>query len=364
MVQEAIKPLKDDITKLTGQVEPLKHRISELQYENEKMKEEIIQLQCYDRKDNLKFFGIQEQPYETKTDCKRTILNILRNSNIRIHPKGIENAYRIGPKQRDRSRPIVIKMFHAEEKELLFAKSQHVWDCTHIRIEEDFPPYIEADRKILKPILKAASQMTDQNGIQYRASMRLNKLNVNGTTYTTKTMSKLPPNLNPEKIATPTDGKTTAFFTASSPFSNHHLSDQVVEGKKFNCNEQYYMYKKATTFKDFDLASKILKEKDPGRQKNLGRRDNVANYSEPAWRERCIEIMKIGLKCKFDQNPRLKNLLLETGTTMLIEANPGDKFWGCGLSIQNPRIWKKNPYAGQAQNHMGLLLSELRREYK
>ena len=231
IVQEALKPFREEISKLKGEVEPLKHRVSELVCENTNMKEEIIQLQCYDRKDNLKFFGIQEEPYETKIDCKRTILNILRNSNIKLHPKGIENAYRIGPKQRNRSRPIVIKMFHAEEKELLLGKSEHIWYCTGIRIEEDFPPSIEADRKLLKPILKAANKKIDQNGIKYRASLRLNKLNINGTTYTTKTMNKLPTALNPEQISTPTDGKTTAFFTGSSPFSNHFIADQIVEGK-------------------------------------------------------------------------------------------------------------------------------------
>ena len=124
------------------------------------------------------------------------------------------------------------------------------------------------------------------------------------------------------------------------------------------------MYKKATTFKDYDSASKILKEKIPANQKNLGRRENIANYNETAWRERCIDIMETGLRSKFEQNPRLKDFLMKTGTTILVEANPGDKYWGAGIAIQNPRIWKKNPWVGEAKNHMGLLLTKLRREYR
>ena len=270
------------------------------------LQEEIVKLQCYDRKDNLKFVGISERAYETNIDCRRVILNILASSNIRLHPKVIQSAYRIGPKTKNRERSIVIKMFHAREKELVLAQSQHKWSCTRIRIEEAFPPAIEAQRKILKPILIAANQKKDQNGQTYRTSMRLNKLNVNGNIYTTKTMNKLQTSLDPEKIATPTNGKVTAFFTTSSPLSNHHIANQEVEGVEFNCNEQYYVYKKAKTCKHHDSAAQIMKERDPAKQKSLGRDENISNFKKSTWRERCNDIMQIGLKSKFDQNSRLK----------------------------------------------------------
>ena len=74
--------------------------------------------------------------------------------------------------------------------------------------------------------------------------------------------------------------------------------------------------------------------------------------------------MEEGLKHKFGQNPRLKQFLLATETTVLLEANPKDKFWGVGMSLRNPNIWKKNSWHGKAQNHLGRLLAELRRTYK
>ena len=66
-----------------------------------------------------------------------------------------------------------------------------------------------------------------------------------------------------------------------------------------------------------------------------------------------------GRKHKFDQNPRLEQFLINTGTTVLLEANPKDKFLGVGMSLRNPNIWKKNSWHGNSQNHLGRLLAEL-----
>ena len=64
-----------------------------------------------------------------------------------------------------------------------------------------------------------------------------------------------------------------------------------------------------------------MKEKDPGKQKGLGKDKNIANFNETVWRQRCQEVMKVGLQAKFDQNPELKQFLLGTGINILIEAN-------------------------------------------
>ena len=40
--------------------------------------------------------------------------------------------------------------------------------------------------------------------------------------------------------------------------------------------------------------------------------------------------MKTGLRARFEQNPRLKDLLIETGNKELIFDNKHDRFWGIG----------------------------------
>ena len=69
------------------------------------------------------------------------------------------------------------------------------------------------------------------------------------------------------------------------------------------------------------------------------------------WEAVKIEVMREVLRCKFSQNPELKQKLLDTGDSELIESNN----W-------NDRIW--GVCRGKGQNHLGRLLMELRAELK
>ena len=346
-------------------VEPYKKEVSELRTELINTKESLVKLECYSRRYNLKFYGVSELPYESTYDCKRMILQILHESNINIPPKAIEHAHRLGPKQPRNPRPIMIKLFHEEEKQLILAKSQHIWHCTHISIEEDFATKVEENRRTLKPILHAANKKIDRSGKkEFYAKLRMDKLSINGKVYTVDNMDRLPAKLNPEQLSTPTNGNTTAFFTRNSPLSNHHLATQKIDHRTYNCNEQFYMSQKARMFKDHAAEAAIMKELDPGKQKTLGRNTNIKNFNQTTWNNSCLDIMKRGLEAKFTQNEKIRNFLLQTGTTMLVEGNPKDSYWGAGMSLSNPNIWEKNRWLGTATNHLGRLLDGVRREIR
>ncbi len=60
----------------------------------------------------------------------------------------------------------------------------------------------------------------------------------------------------------------------------------------------------------------------------LNRKINVK-----AWMESSAErVMLEGIKAKFGQNPHLRTYLLSTDEKVLVEANPRDTHWSCGLS--------------------------------
>ena len=124
------------------------------------------------------------------------------------------------------------------------------------------------------------------------------------------------------------------------------------------------MYNKAKTFNDHTTAAQILKESKPETQKKLGKDKNISGFSMPVWTERCLDIMNRRLEAKFEQNPGLKQFLVNTDSSMLLEANPKDPYWGVGMSLYNKQIWIKNSWAGHASKHLGRLLSELRTVYK
>ena len=233
---------------------------------------------------------------------------------------------------------IIVTFHHLEDKEFVLAKANHIQSLCKIRIEEDFTPEIEANQKTLRPIMIVANWMLDSRGNhKYRASLQADTLMVNNKKFTVKSMKDLPQELHPEKISTPTRNGITAFFTKDSPFSNHYPSPMTINNRQYTCYEQFYMERKALTFGVTETVAKIMATSVPGHHKSLG--SNIHKFNRIIWGEMKLEIMDIGLHAKFQPNPTLRQTLLDTNTNILIEASPGDKFWGAGMEIYRPQLW-------------------------
>jgi len=61
--------------------------------------------------------------------------------------------------------------------------------------------------------------------------------------------------------------------------------------------------------------------------------------------------MKIGLRAKFTQNPKILEKLLGTGKSLIVEHTVNDSYWGDGGD-------------GSGKNRLGLILMELREELR
>ena len=123
--------------------------------------------------------------------------------------------------------------------------------------------------------------------------------------------------------------QTMILFYGRKPiYSNFYISSFKSGGQRFNCTEQYFQYKKAVFFDDEKTAAKIIKTASPGQQKKLGRR--VEGYSEERWKRVRVKTMEEGCIAKFCQNKQLKEQLLSTGDSRLVECSPMDRIWGIG----------------------------------
>ena len=65
---------------------------------------------------------------------------------------------------------------------------------------------------------------------------------------------------------------------------------------------------------------------------------------------------------KFSQNQELASFLTKTGTTVLVEANPTDRYWGAGIPLRDNNIFDKDKWKGQ--NKAGQVLSRVRQSIK
>lgn len=145
-------------------------------------------------------------------------------------------------------------------------------------------------------------------------------------------------------------------FFWHGPFSQWHKSKFISNGVEYFWCEQFMMASKARLFKDDITLEKIMKSTSPKEIKDLGR--EVKNFNQEVWDKYKFNIVMMGNFCKFNQNIGLKNLLLETGNTILVEASPYDKVWGIGLSEESLDALDMNKWMGE--NLLGKALTSVR----
>lgn len=156
------------------------------------------------------------------------------------------------------------------------------------------------------------------------------------------------------------------FFWGHHPSKNKEItksclsqwwkSDFEAEGIKYNTAEQWMMAKKAELFKDTEALNKILSSEDPKDVKQLGR--TIRNFNDTTWDSNKYEIVKQGNLLKFSQNLLLRDFLVATGNSIIVEASPYDNIWGVGLKGDDVRT--KNPDTWQGLNLLGFALMEVR----
>lgn len=150
----------------------------------------------------------------------------------------------------------------------------------------------------------------------------------------------------------------TFFFTEASPFSQWYRCTFEAGGHTFGCAEQYMMHGKALLFGDAEIAAEILAADHPRKHKALGRK--VRGFDDAVWKREREGIVLAGNRAKFTQNAALREQLLATRGTTLVEASPYDRIWGIGLRATDPRA--QDPKRWRGQNLLGRILTALREE--
>ncbi len=133
-------------------------------------------------------------------------------------------------------------------------------------------------------------------------------------------------------------------------------SDFEVDGKWYNCAEQYMMEQKALLFCDQLIGEQIMTSYSPLEQKKLGRK--ISHFDPEIWDAVKYDIVINGNKAKFIQNKQLKEFLLSTGNKILVEASPNDNIWGIGMDSSDPAVF--SPFKWNGRNLLGFALMEVR----
>ena len=140
--------------------------------------------------------------------------------------------------------------------------------------------------------------------------------------------------------------------------------DVTYEGKKYKFynSEQYFMFIKAKTFGDDEIANEIVANgKNPKTAKALGRK--VKNYDDKVWNEKRYDAMLEACYQKFSQSKMLTELILnkELDGKGFVESSPFDQIWGIGVGESEALDDQSN---WQGQNLLGKVLDEVREKLK
>ncbi len=140
-----------------------------------------------------------------------------------------------------------------------------------------------------------------------------------------------------------------------SNFSEYTFTES---GVTYDTVERYMHYKKALLFNDYEIAKKIINSNTPQEAKMLGRK--VKNFDNLKWDKNKVDIVRTGIRLKFEQNGLISQALLSTGEKYLVEAASNDIIWGIGFNskdaIANFYSW--------GENLLGKILMDIRTELK
>ncbi len=183
---------KQLVQKQNEELTEIKAELAQLRQESKQQKDKVTRLEDQSRRDNLLFFGFEEQRGETESDCRQKLYRLL-TTTMQFSPQEVDDmkvvrCHRKGPYIQGRNRPIIIKMHWFADRQAIWARKGALRG-THFYINEDYSDVTENKRRQLYPILKAA-----KNNPWYRDDVFINvdRLVLQGRSYTVDQMTELP----------------------------------------------------------------------------------------------------------------------------------------------------------------------------
>lgn len=158
-------------------------------------------------------------------------------------------------------------------------------------------------------------------------------------------------------VHSPTSGQNfLLFYSGYSPLSNFNVARFRLDGKNYKSVQQYVESNKALNANRKDIHDLIMREISPRKCYELA----VEVDTNEAWEQGWKDIMQRGIKAKFEQSPRLKQFLLDTGTNTIVFTSVYDDVLGIGLDkdhedVADPKRWK-------GLNLLGEMLMWVRRQ--
>jgi len=248
--------------------------------------------------------------FEGKTESNYVPREVEEKENLPLVEEGPSKAANIAAREFDEQQRLAKEKEEAERARVEAEKA----------LINEMPP--------LEPIPGATLQQQQEEpaGKGYRTSMRLNE---DGLPYA----SGEPIYFNAGKLK------------EYQEFDTRYPAKITLDGVEWPSAEHYYQAMKFPEFPEFQEQIRALPKVTEAMK--LGKTKDPSKPIRADWKEKREGILRRAIYAKFDQNPALKKLLLDTYPRPLIYADANDSFWGYGRTKQG-------------QNKLGQALMEYR----
>ena len=135
-----------------------------------------IKQECYNRRNNIKFFGIKDSDKESLEDTEQTLRNFL-TKEMKIRQEDVDNIQFERVHRIPFPRPIIAKVSFYQDKEFIKSHTKDIRKGSKYGVADDFPREVDEIRKDLQPVLKKARSE------QKTAFFNVEKLLINGFLY-------------------------------------------------------------------------------------------------------------------------------------------------------------------------------------
>ena len=235
-------------------------RVHQLELSNTKLQ---LKLSCIEDKlvdNNLLFFGIGEGEGESEQDRYTVVLDVISSTFMgSTHEIRIQQAKNIMIES-------LVQRGRFNQRKAISVPFTHQCDATDILmnrkylpagifVSKEFGEHTENERKLLKPILRAANNIKEY---KRRCQLEGDHIVIKGHHYSRENLSELLPGISGYKVTSKENPETVGFFGELNPLSNFHQCVFKVGDNWFHSAEQFIQLKKAEYFNDHQSALKIL----------------------------------------------------------------------------------------------------------
>ena len=331
--QGELDTLKKQNTDLKNYAEHLEFEIKRNKYAIDSGATKLDKVENAAKRKNLISEGIPEGDRGLE-DLPRLLSNLFRELGIDA-TIDIDQIYRIGPFRPKYKRQILISFLRVDDRDYVFDKRAKLRQSEYFHdvwISDD----VTLSARRVKTLIRQVAREAKNKGVKCTSTQYA--VTIDGTKFNETSLNDLPTEFSLASVKTKQIGDDViAYHSEHSPLSNLFPAPIKIGKRFFDSLEHALQYKKARGHNEDRLAEKIHLCREAYEVRWMGKRITTTEQ----WRKSEQDVMLSRMIRKFEQNPTLREQLLQTGRKILVEATL-DKTWGAGCSLFSPALKNKS----------------------